>query len=231
MTGPYIVLYAPWFLVRLRGITGGCSRYNLLLIGVAWCLAGVQFWAMLHGPYPQDAFTLDAAQWLKELGFVLPSGLFFGASTPHYLGRVFYVITPVLLLLLGWALWRGERKRLWAALALCGCGAVAYAGGIRTHAAAVIDLDPFGGGSRYFYPFYLFCMWMAVIYCFDRSERLRGAARLALAMMLLAAASDFTSPDWPNLHWDQYAPSLDAGTENVSVPILPNFTVDFPAKE
>ena len=229
LTGPYSVLYAPWFLLRLRRVTGGFSRYNLLLIGAAWFLAGVQACVMVYGGLPGEPFTDDARQWSKELGFVFPGGLFFGESTPIYLGRAFYVISPVLLGLLAWALWRGERNRLWAALALLGCGAASYAGGLKSTGSMVLVLNAFGGGSRYFYPFYLFSMWVAVMYCFDRSERLRTAARIALAMMLLAAASNFTSPQWPNLHWDNFAPALDDGAKVDGVPVLPDVHVDFPA--
>ena len=229
MTGPFIVLCAPWFLVRLFKAAGGFSRYNLLLVGTAGCMAAVQFRAILRVPLPQVPMTREAGAWLKQLGFTLPSGLFFGAATPLYLGRAFYVISPALLLLLGWALWRGERKRRRAAVAMCGCGAFIYAGGLRTLAYAIAVLSPFGGGSRYFYPIYLFCMWTAVVYCYDRSGTLRAAARIALAMMLLASASDFTSPPWPNLHWENYAESLDAGTEPITVPILPSFDIRFPA--
>ena len=229
LTGPFIVLCAPWFLVRLWKAAGGVSRYNLLLVGTAWCLAGVQFWAILRVPLPQVPFVREQSAWLKQLGFTFPGGLFFGVTTPVYLGRAFYGISPALLLLLGWALWRGERKRCWAALALCGCGAAIYAGGLRTLAYAIAALSPFGGGSRYFYPVYLFFMWTAVVYCYDRSETLRTAARIALAMMVLACASAFTSPPWPNLHWADYAQALDAGTEPIIVPVLPNFDVSFPA--
>ncbi len=244
MTGPYSVLYAPWFLVRLRKVTGGWSRYNLWLIGAAWSVAAVQFWAVWNKLAPAGPFVRDPHQWSKELGFVFPGGLFFGATVPHFLGQAFYVISPLLLLLAGWALWRGERKRLWPALALFGCGGIAYVGGLRDQAAAVLNLDPFADGGRYFYPFYLFSMWIGVIYAYNASTALRTAGRVALVMMLAASASDFTfsgdftmtmatwpNPAWPHPHWENYAARLDAGEAVEQVPVMPDWKVDFPARQ
>ncbi len=227
LTGPFIVFYAPWFLVRLKNGAGRWSAYNLLLIGTAWGLAGLQYGTMRQGP-PLGTFTHDPHQWMRQLGFMLPGGLFFGATVPHLIGPVFWVVSPLLLALAVWALWRGERKRLWAALTLFGCSGIAYVGGLQIVASAVGSLDPFGNGARYFYPFYVCSMWVGVIFCFDASSHLRAAARAALAMMLLASASYFRDPGWPNLHWATYAKAFDAGGPLYKVPVLPGWEVDFP---
>ena len=229
LTGPYIVLFAPWFLVRLRRAAGGWSRYNLLLIAIAWVLAGIQFWQLRKAGVPSPDDFGQPIEWLKGVGFVFPGSLFFG-SAPRYLGRAFYVIDPLLLALLGWTLWRGQVNRRWAALCLLGCGGVAYAGAVREVLPSILSLDPFIEGSRYFYPFYLSTMWTAVIYCYDASARLRTASQVALAMVLMSTASHFVVPPADNLDWQAYTERLDAGKAVEGIQILPGWSVDFPAR-
>ena len=231
-TGPYIALFAPWFLLRLRRVTGGWSWYNVLMLALAGSLAIWQLLAIRTGagpPVPQP--LTDPHAWMNQLGLVFPGCLFFGMTAPSAMGRAFYVLSPVLVSLALWALWRGERHRSAAALALFACGAIAYAGGLRTTANVLPYVGPFSGASRYYQPFYVFSMWVAVIYCFDRSRALRMASATALVFMLLSSASHFQEGPLPNLHWTNYTRRLDAGEALFQVPILPNWSVDFPATE
>ena len=239
LTGPFVLFYAPWFLVRLQKVTGGRSWYNVLLIGTAWSLAAIQLLSIWYGPNPHpEPFSSDVKVWLRQLGFTLPSGLFFGAILPGYLGRAFYLISPLLLLLVGWALWRGESRRFWPALTLLCCGAVAYAGGLKIAAAEFAALNPFGSGGRYFYPFYVFALWVGILYAYDACQPLRKAAGVAVVMMLASSASDFTLASnhgsaftrWPDLDWETYARRLDAGQAVEQVPILPSWTEKLPAR-
>ncbi len=234
LSGPFIVLFAPWFLLRFRRVGGGFSPYNCLLVAVAWSLAAVQFCSIRQSPPYKTAWCRDPHQWIKELGMQLPGGLFFGAHLPGYIGAGFYVIAPALLALLGWALWRMEGKRRWAALVLGGCAASVYVGAInKTQPEMVAWLDPFRGAGRYFYPVYLFAMWLGIVCFYDAaSARLRAAAAAALVMMLLASASLFTFTPQPDLHWKHYARQLDAGAAQENVPILPtDWKMDFPARK
>ncbi len=228
LTGPYVVFYAPWFLLRLRRVTGGWSRYNLGFIAVAGGLIVLQAAALLKLP-ASAPLTRDPHQWSKQLGFIFPGSLFFGDTVPLFLGRAFYIISPVLLALLGWAVWRGESKRRWAALALCGCGYITYLGGLRLATPSILVLHPFYGGARYFFPSYLFALWLGILYYHDASDRLRRASLLALGMMLLSSATHFKGDPWPDLHWKNDAPFLDAGEAVQAVPCLPNWLIDFPA--
>ena len=231
MTGPFIVLYAPWFLLRFRRVTGGFSAYNIALVAVAWTLVLAQILMMRTGPLPPCQYSSEVHKWLKTMAFWLPGGLFFGESVPLYLGRMFWLITPALLGLLGWALWRTERKRFWAALALCGAAAATYLGGFSSASPADVDsLSTFDFGGRYFYPTYVFFIWMGIIFYHDVSSRLRLAAKIALVMIFFAGASHFTIAPLENYHWANFARKVDAGESQKDVPFPPGWTMDIPAR-
>ncbi len=232
LSGPFIVLFSPWFLLRFRRVTGGFSPYNCLFVAVAWGIAALQIYSNHQIPAPMPPWCRDPASWVKAVGFRLPGGLFFGAWLPHYLGPLFWVLSPALLALLGWALWRAERKRLWPLLALLGCAAGIYAGGLsRAGEGLAVDLDPFGVGGRYFYPVYLLVMWMGIVCVFDASARLRLAASVALAMILVSTASMFVFQAQPDLHWSKYARKADAGEAQPLVPVLPaGWFIELPAR-
>ena len=231
LTGPFIVLFAPWFLLRFRRVTGGFSPYNIVFVAAAWSLVLGQILMMRTGPLPPGHYSPDPQEWIKELGYWLPGGLFFGESVPDYIINLFWIISPALLASLVWALWQTERKRFWAALALCGAGAAVYLGGISTTSPTMAeDLVPFGGGGRYFYLVYLFAIWMGIIFYFDSFRPLHITARIALAMIALASASRFTFPPQENLHWEVYARKVDAGESLPAVPVLPDWTIPVPAR-
>ncbi len=228
LTGPYVVLYAPWFLLRLRRAAGGWSRYNAVLAATAGALAFVQAVRIWLTPALPVVMNRQPAAWVYQLMFVLPGGLFFGDTVPARLGRAFYVLSPLALGLLAWALLRGETKRRWAALALIGCGGLAYGAGLRA-VAPDLGIDPFGAGERYFQPIYTAALWLGVLYCHDASKRLRVASTVALGMMLMASASRFKGQEWPDLRWSDYAPRLDAG-DAVQLPVLPGWEIQIPAR-
>ena len=233
LTGPFIVLFAPWFLLRWRG--GGWRRgYDFWLVAAAMVLAAVQAGSIAwHGPVARTALATEAGRWLKALGFQLPAGLFFGASVPHYLGGAFFVLTPLLLAAGAWSLARAERERAVAAVVVLGGGLTVYASGIYQTGGPRPDLySPFGAVMRYFYLFYVAAAWAAVFLWHDRrSPAVRRAAGISLLAMALASASAWTAPALTRFDWGKYARQMDAGEPVVVAPVNPpGWTVEVRAR-
>jgi hypothetical protein len=235
-TGPFLVLFAPLFVVRFG--LGGRSRYNAALLAAALLVAAAHACFMLFAAHGNDSSSGEAPRTyvLAELVFktIFASGsgaLFFGdymsAGGPSRPVVVAVSICACLLILS-----QSDARRWRLAALLLVVGALISAAAIfkaRTSASALwcIANAPVAG-DRYRYLPRMMVLW-GLLLALECNGWRRVAAAMLLGLCAFGSANFFCAPLEVDYHWRQYAARIDRG-ESVDVPIPPSRTIHFRGK-
>jgi hypothetical protein len=217
LTGPFLLLFSVLFL--LRPVMFGVTRYNIMCVGVAFLVAGIQGYFVLHGSHQETSVSSDIMNWLRAVGYHFPSGLLFGIQMPQY-PKHFVVIGTLSLVavVLYTALRLPVHLRLPAYIFLA-CGIIVYTAALHKFAHDPSMINPFAQG-RYFYLPYLFLSGYFVV-LLGGEPCSRSMASVALILILLSAATFFPSTPLQDFDWPTYAAKIRAGEAVVRIPINP----------
>lgn len=216
LTGPFVVLWFPLFLVRAWIIR---SRASLILAAVAALVVAVQFHAFIQaGPSPENG------PFLVEQLFRLSGTRFWGPIImPNSWAKQLSVSSGTLLSAVAftgiiWLVVSRLRQRAETLFLLVAAVLVLASTFYKFHGNLALLNDPHNG-DRYFYIPHVTLLWILII-----ESSAIGARRMAcisvLALCALSSASTLRSPPMVDYHWAKWAPRIDGG-ENVTVPVNP----------
>lgn len=232
LSGPYIIILAPLFMLRCVFI--GWTGHNIRLLAVVLCLALVQGSFLVTADRMTNSLitSRSIAEWWSIIGIVLPGHLWFAWSDLlpiQHCGSdriksvisapVFFALTPALLVMLGYLTLTSKRR---FPIYIC------FTAGALFFGAALFDCrdDPmrlyrFWGIGRYFFIPYLCVTWALI---FRLSEETGGRWTLPKLMVLsfllltvLSASRIFVWPAQPDMYWRAF---VEMRNRNPSEPIV-----------
>jgi hypothetical protein len=215
LTGPFVVLVAPLFILRA---VARKSRWSRVLAGVALAAALIQAASLCS--HPGDAEANPRWKFLNLFG-VMGRRLFVSLFAGQVVIGVSQAIAILFIALgaLGFVFWRWREK-------LPG-GLVLLTAGLLVLVAATVkirfDQMPFGDfndGDRYFFTDKVILVWLLAAIAGRWPFVGRPVLILVLGCALLVNRHRFVFATQPDLDWPKYAAALDRG-EGVRVPILP----------
>jgi hypothetical protein len=222
LTGPFIILFWPLFIVRILYFCRSYySGYILLLTLLLVLIQSYFIWSGGKLMSSSNAsYNLQALEQVLALRF---SGvLLFGkeislALNIHLLAGLTVILTLGLFLL-------ANSEPLPQRIPIL----VFLLSGIITIIACFYKfrhnlgiLIPFDNGARYFYLFHLLTVWSIIIYLHSSKKIIRLLASALLLMVLLAKLTHFQVTPLINYHWKQYINQIESG-KNIKIPINPS---------
>ena len=223
LTGPFIIAFAPLFLLRWLKRWDNYSSY--LACG-ALLLTGIQGYAILGAGGP-SAISWDWAAWIAVLGRRYAGTLFLGNGVAPYIAYPFlFLITvgvPAAILFFVARSKQAEKLLFPTVIVLFAAALVAGATFYKFKAApeALIHLY---NGDRYFYLSRLMVMW-GLIFCLSIEGLAKRLAAASLLLAVLAAATtQFQVAPMRDYAWGSYAPQVEQAFrsgEPLQIPINP----------
>ena len=215
LTGPFIVITLPFFLLRawMRK-----TRVSIGLAGTACLAALLQAPSLLLDRPPSDLQgPFNAWHALTVIGRRMVVNPLFGPYRPPSVVSALALVTGAVVL----AMVVIRRRRI--APAACVVASIAFLLIVASEFKVRFDLfsyDELINGDRYFYPVKILVIWIATDLAF--AWRARGVAVL---MLLIACAlafnrQQFVFPAFPDLKWRQNAEAIEEGKPTM-VEILP----------
>ena len=223
LTGPFIIAFAPLFLLRW---VKRWDDYSSYLACGALLLTGIQGYTILGAGGP-SAISWDLSAWLAVLGRRYAGTLFLGNGIAPYVAYPFlFLITigvPAAILFFVARSKQAEKLLFPTVIVLFAAALVAGATFYKFKAApeALIHLY---NGDRYFYLSRLMVMW-GLIFCLSLGGLARKLAAASLLLVVLAAATtQFQVAPMRDYAWESYAPQVEQAFrsgEPLQIPINP----------
>lgn len=217
LTGPFVVLFSPffaWKAVRDRGV------HAWILLAAVLAVAGAQ--VLAFAGHPAEAAGPAVRQltpYVDAVGTRCFGNLFLGKSLPHHLDP--WALLALLAGLLAFLLHLAARKgRLFQGAVLLGCGAVVTLATLYKFRADPGVLVPSSAGPRYFFLFHVLVVWSLVVLTeTERSWRRHLSVSLLGLALLSSLTSGFHSGPYVDYQWA--ARSAQIGREDLVVPLNP----------
>jgi hypothetical protein len=229
LTGPFLLLLAPFFFCRL--FFGEKSSYNGSLAAAVAMLCAAQVYFIRKTPLQAGGNHFDAAAALTMLGRRLGAYTVCGPHMAELLSAalppVFFLILYTLPIFLASADGSLHRPALWVFLGLAAAIMVSTFFRFQGNMAALMAMH---SGDRYFFLPRVMLAWALILVL--GANRVGCVAAGALTLMALSAFTDFqlVSSFYPG--WPAQAAALQRG-EAISFPVNPpgvGMSVSFPAK-
>jgi hypothetical protein len=218
LTGPFSVLFAPLFVVRLWQRRSTWSGVLALLVVSA---AAIQAYLILENPQPSAAgANVQELHGLATVGNRIGGSLFLGvwlpASPPLPLGVAIGIATLVgsTLLAVRPGVARRERVLMTAA------GLLVLVSGLVRCRDGLPALSASGHASRYFFAYQLVCLWLIVSLLDSENVRARVGGFLLVSLFLAVNVPRLRERPLQDYRWADYVDRIRAG-EEVVVPVNP----------
>jgi hypothetical protein len=223
LSGPFIVVLFPLFLIRLIRSVKSAKRNEILFFALASAVIAVQVYFILHqkpgteAPQPFDSHWTDWADALFVRPFVY---YLFGPALTDHLALFGKIFAPVLIGLLTFGAVTAKSPHRSVMCYFLLVAGIFNAGMLYRFLSNPCAASPFGGGARYFYQSYVFlasvCVWMAVVYQGWR----RKTALVCLGLSLLSSASAFNMQPRSDFQWKNRVRMLNV-QKRIVVPVNP----------
>ena len=226
LTGPFIVLLGPFFVISWWL---NKSRERFVLLCVAGTMAAIQMFFMLDrdpsadmGPFQMGNYWAMICRRVL-LPLFVPNDL---AAMTGFAGT--QIIGAFILLFFGWLTIRSAPLRT-AKLILWGCLILMLAAGTLRVRIDTMALSDIYNHERYFYIPKVLLLWVLVIIACEFSWHC-WLARGVLVLCLAATLQDFQSKPLVDYQWSEYADEIRRG-EAVEIPINPDWKINYPGRK
>lgn len=218
LTGPFIVLLLPLFLIKCFTKK---SPYNYGILLVALLCALIQGWCFLksgHGEGLEISGNINA--WISLLGFRFFGQLFLGNHISYMIDSkilaILALMTPIFLL---W--YANSKKQLYliGSFLIFGIAAVLSLFYMVRTCPELIAYDTMNA-ERCFYIPYVMIMWSLITYLNSQKLLKRSIAAALLLLILATSSNHFRSAPFVDYKWKEYSEKIKIG-EPVSIPINP----------
>lgn len=228
LTGPFVVLWLPFFAWR---VWRRRSRASVCLGLIAALAAGIQISAYLHSSGMTPAGPLLMESLLRVPGSRIWGSLFLPKPWTKHVPTFVYTATA----LIGWGLTlflvRNPPARRDLRLILLFAGGLVLAAAIYKFRFDLNQLRSAHNGDRYFYIPKLLLLWFFIFELGSPETWRHRLSSLFLSVCLLASVSGYRAKPLVDYHWQNYVADIRAGRE-VAVPINPpSWKIHFKARE
>lgn len=221
LTGPFVILFAPLFLVRAWQRR---TRASTILGALAVALAGIQLAVFILNPVPTLGEKIEPVAALAVPGMRIGASLAIGSlSMLQFEWGAATALSVVTVAVVAWLAARpgGDRgERILLALAC----AFLLASTLWRCRYVLPPLRTIGFGARYFFPQQLIVLWLLMAAAWDtRKWVARGAVVVALWVVAVNVPR-MREPKLDDLKWVEHARRARAEAE-AKIPVHPGWTM------
>ncbi|MFH1137973.1 MAG: hypothetical protein V1816_18030 [Pseudomonadota bacterium] len=222
LTGPFVVIFIPLLLIRVR--YRGASAYNLIFVLLALAAAGLQAWALVDTRYMAEMEPLASPRlWRRVVANRFTVSLFLGAGvreTSHAALSIAAMGLLVVYMVLSAA---GSRRKV-EIFSFLAAGMLIFLAVAVKFRSNPMSLVPFENGDRYFFLPRLMIMWSLIMTLEHASTVVRRASILFLAMIIVSGATWrlFSDVRYVDFQWRRHISRFEEGNyESLRLPINP----------
>jgi len=224
LTGPFIILSLPLFIVRC---VLNRTPYNYALCFTAIVLViiqGHEIIIMPVGRHLSGDFLYSIDPWIDVFGFRLFGEMFLGRLISNSINIKILAILSLCYPLLILFLTDFKKDRMYLVISFLYFGfSVVFAVLYKFRSIPFYLIGQYAG-QHYFYVPYLMVMW-GLITCLDSSKIKKRIAIIMLGLMLMSSFTDFQWPALKDNNWKEYSKQIKPGVP-MKIPTTPrNFFI------
>ena len=224
LTGPFIVLLLPLFIIKAFKAN---LTYRTIILATVVVTAYIQVTTFIDvtAELPTEPFSLDIAPYAQVLGQRVFGGLFLGLPSVYVIKNYGYGVIPYALavvymsLLLSLFIYSLKTKNKLALTFLVIHCIMVLMSFYRFRVDPTL-LIPLGNGARYLYIPYLMMAWTLIVLLPTQATWKRFVILCGLGLILLSSlTSQFQSPKFVDYQWGSYSHLV--GKQPLVIPINP----------